>query len=324
MEDRMKKSVVAVLVVAMVLGVHLLQGQISAQEKAFPTRQLTYVVCFDPGGQSDRGARLYQPHLDKLFGQKVIIDYKVGGGGALGWRELTRAKPDGYTFAGFNIPHIILQPLQQDVGYQTDQIVPVMIFQRTPLGLAVLNTSPIKTLQDFIDHAKKDPGAVSVGGSGSFSGYHMATLRLEKLTGTKLTYVPFTGSAPQMTAFLGGHVTAVFGASDDLTIHRDKLRIIGFAMNERFPGFPDVPTLKEQGIDMAEAVDRGIAVPPGTPEPVIKKLESVFIEVAKMPEVQAEMRNQGFLPVAVGHEESKAYVAEMTKVYKELAAGLKK
>ena len=320
----MKKSIVAVLSVAMVLGVHFLQGQANGQEKAFPTRQLTYVVCFDPGGQSDRGARLYQPHLDKLFGQKVIIDYKVGGGGALGWRELTRAKPDGYTFAGFNIPHIILQPLQQDVGYQTDQIVPVMIFQRTPLGLAVLNTSPIKTLQDFIDHAKKDPGAISVGGSGSFSGYHMATLRLEKLTGTKLTYVPFTGSAPQMTAFLGGHVTAVFGASDDLTIHRDKLRIIGFAMNERFPGFPDVPTLKEQGVDMAEAVDRGVAVPPGTPEPVIKKLESVFIEVAKMPEVQAEMRNQGFLPVAVGHEESKAYVAEMTKVYKELAAGLKK
>lgn len=320
----MKKSVIAVLVMAMVLGVQFPQGQVCAQEKAFPTRQLTYMVCFDPGGQSDRGARLYQPHLDKLFGQKVIIDYKVGGGGALGWRELSRAKPDGYTFAGFNIPHIILQPLQQDVGYQTDQIVPVMLFQRTPLGLAVLNTSPIKTLQDFIEHAKKDPGAVSVGGSGSFSGYHMATLRLEKLTGTKLTYVPFTGSAPQMTAFLGGHVTAVFGASDDLTIHRDKLRVLGFAMNERFPGFPDVPTLKEQGVNMAEAVDRGVAVPPGTPEPVIKKLESVFIEVAKMPEVQAEMRNQGFLPVAVGHEESKAYVAEMTKVYKELAADLKK
>lgn len=320
----MKKSVVALLVVAMVLGAHFLVGQAFAQEKAFPSRQLTYVVCFDPGGQSDRGARLYQPHLDKLFGQKVIIDYKVGGGGALGWRELTRAKPDGYTFAGFNIPHIILQPLQQDVGYQTEQIVPVMIFQRTPLGLAVLNTSPIKTLQDFIEQAKKEPGAISVGGSGSFSGYHMATLRLEKLTGSKLTYVPFTGSAPQMTAFLGGHVTAVFGASDDLTIHRDKLRILGFAMNERFPGFPDVPTLKEQGIDMAEAVDRGVAVPPGTPEPVIKKLESVMIEVAKMPEVQAEMRNQGFLPVAIGHEESKAYVAEMTKVYKELAAGLKK
>jgi tripartite-type tricarboxylate transporter receptor subunit TctC len=324
MEDRMRKSVAAVLLLAIALGGYLLQAEVRAQEKAFPLRQLTYLVCFDPGGQSDRGARLYQPHLDKILGQKVIIDYKVGGGGALGWRELSRARPDGYTFAGFNIPHIILQPLQQDVGYQTDQIVPIMIFQRTPLGLAVLNTSPIKTLQDFIEHAKKDPGAVSVGGSGSFSGYHMATLRLEKITGTKLTYVPFTGSAPQMTAFLGGHVTAIFGASDDLTIHRDKLRVIGFAMNERFPGFSDVPTLKEQGIDMAEAVDRGVAAPPGTPAPIIKTLESAFIQVANMPEVQAEMRNQGFLPMAMGHEESVAYLAKMTTIYKELASGLKK
>ncbi len=319
----MGKSV-KVLLAAAVLCTFFLQGTACAQEKVFPSRQLTYVVCFDPGGQSDRGARIYQPHLEKVLGQKVIVDYKVGGGGALGWRELARTKPDGYTFAGFNIPHIILQPLQQEVGYKTDQIVPVMIFQRTPLGLAVLNTSPIKNLQDFIEQAKKNPGTVTVGGSGSFSGYHMATLRLEKLTGTKITYVPFTGSAPQMTAFLGGHVTAVFGASDDLTIHRDKLRVIGFAMEERFPGFPDAPTLKEQGIDMAEAVDRGVAVPPGTPEPVIRKLESAMIQVAKMPEIKAEMTRQGFIPMAMGHDECKTYVQKMTAIYKELAAQIKK
>ena len=320
----MKKTLAAALVLAVVLGFWFLQGQASAQAKPFPTRQLTYLVCFDPGGQSDRGARIYQPHLDKILGQKVIIDYKVGGGGALGWRELTRAKRDGYTFAGFNIPHVILQPLQQEVGYKTEQIVPLMIFQRTPLGLAVLNTSPFKTLKEFIDHAKKNPGAVSIGGSGSFSGYHMATLRFEKLTGTKITYVPFTGSAPQMTAFLGGHITAIFGASDDLTIHRDKLRVLGFAMNERFPGFPDAPTLKEQGVDMAEAVDRGVAVPPGTPDPIIKKLESAFLQVANMPEIQAEMKRQGFVPMARGHAESKAYLEKMTALYKELAAGSKK
>jgi len=320
----MQRTIAAVLIVAVALGFSLLQGQASAQGKPFPTRQLTYLVCFDPGGQSDRGARLYQPHLDKILGQKVIIDYKVGGGGALGWRELTRAKPDGYTFAGFNIPHVILQPMQQDVGYTTEQIVPLMIFQRTPLGLAVLNTSPFKTLKEFVDHAKKNPGAVSIGGSGSFSGYHMATLRFEKLTGTKITYVPFTGSAPQMTAFLGGHITAVFGASDDLTIHKDKLRVLGFATNERFPGFPDAPTLKEQGVDMAEAVDRGVALPPGTPEAVIKKLESAFLQVANMPEIRAEMTRQGFIPMAMGHAESKAYLEKMTALYKELAAGIKK
>ena len=130
-----------------------------SEVKPYPTHQITYMVCFDPGGQSDREARRQAPLLEKLLGQKVIIDYKIGGGGALGWRALTKAKPDGYTMAGFNIPHVILQPLQQDVGYKTEQINPVFIFHKTPLALAVLETSPFKTLKDLIDHAKKNPCA---------------------------------------------------------------------------------------------------------------------------------------------------------------------
>lgn len=321
----MRSKTMLVVLAVVVLGSWLGQQQAWAQkEKPYPTRQISYLICFDPGGQSDRVARLQQPHLDRLLGQKVIIDYKVGGGGALGWRELVRGKPDGYLMAGFNIPHTILQPLQQEVGYKTEQINPVCLFQRTPLGLAVLNTSPYKTLQEFMDFGKKNPGALTVGGSGTFSGYHMAALRFEKLTGVKVTYVPFTGSAPQMTAFLGGHLAAIFGASDDLTRFRDKLRVLGFATDARFPGFPDAPTLKEQGIDMAEAVDRGSAVPPNTPDYIIKKLEVAFVETAKHPDVVAEMKKQGFVPIAMGHQESKAYLDKMTAIYKELAAGLKK
>src|SRR3972149_1940256 len=210
----------------------------SEPAKSFPPRQLTYLVCFDPGGQSDREARRQAPLLEKFLGQNVIIDYKIGGGGALGWRVLTKAKPDGYTFAGFNIPHVILQPLQQDVGYKTEEIVPLFLFHKPPLALAVLETSPFKTVKDLIEHAKKNPYIVSVGGSGAYTGYHMATLRFEKLIGAKLTYVPYTGAAPQMTSFLGGHLVAVFGASDDLTRYRDKVRILGFATDKRFPGFP--------------------------------------------------------------------------------------
>jgi tripartite-type tricarboxylate transporter receptor subunit TctC len=318
------KTTLAILALVF-LGSWLGQQQAWAQkEKPYPTRQISYLICFDPGGQSDRVARLQQPHLDKLLGQKVIIDYKVGGGGALGWRELARGKPDGYFMAGFNIPHVILQPLQQEVGYKTEQINPVCLFQRTPLALAVLNTSPYKTLQEFIDFGKKNPGALTIGGSGTFSGYHMAALRFEKLSGVKVTYVPFTGSAPQMTAFLGGHLAAVFGASDDLTRFRDKLRVLGFATDARFPEFPEVPTLKEAGIDMAEAVDRGSAVPPNTPDYIVKRLEAAFVETAKHPEVVAEMKKQGFVPIAMGHQESKAYLDKMTAIYRELASGIKK
>src|SRR5512136_295420 len=207
----MKKKIIVWIVLAMVASLWIGTQGAGAQPKEppYPTRQINYLICFDPGGQSDLVARLQQPHLEKILGQKVLIDYKVGGGGALGWRELVRAKPDGYTIAGFNIPHVILQPLQQEVGYKTEQIEPVAIFQRTPLAITVLNTSPFKTMQDLVDYAKKNPGAVTLGGSGTFTGYQMATLRLEKLTGARYTYVPFNGSAPQITAWLGGHVTAI-------------------------------------------------------------------------------------------------------------------
>ena len=319
----MKKKILFIAL-ALVSSLSLTHEPWSQKEAPYPTRSISYLICFDPGGQSDRVARLQQPHLSRILGQKVLIDYKVGGGGSLGWRELVRGKPDGYLMAGFNIPHTILQPLQQEVGYKTDQITPISLFQRTPLGLAVLDTSPFKTLQEFIDYAKKNPGLLTVGGSGTFSGYHMAALRFEKLTGVKVTYVPFTGSAPQMTAFLGGHVNAIFGASDDLTRFKDKLRVLGFATEARFTGFPDVPTLKEKGIDMAEAVDRGSTVPPKTPDYIIKKLGAAFVETAQHPEVVAEMKKQGFIPIAMGPDESKAYLDKMTAIYKELAAGLKK
>ena len=319
--NTMKKATIVTLVI--LLGCLVASPLVYAQV-SYPTRSITYLVTFDPGGQSDREARRQQPYLEKALGQKVLVDYKVGGGGALGWRELVRGKPDGYLMAGINTPHIILQPLQQEVGYKTDQINPVAFFQRTPLALAVLGTSQFKSLQEVLDYAKKNPGALTVGGSGTFSGHHIATLRLEKLGGIKFTYVPFTGAAPQITAFLGGHVAAIFGNSDDLVKYQDRIRVLAFASDERFPLFQQSPTFKESGIDMVEAIDRGVGVPPNTPDTVIKKLEAAFLEICRNPEIQAEMKKQGFVPLAMGHTESKAYIDKMTAIYKDLTAGLKK
>jgi tripartite-type tricarboxylate transporter receptor subunit TctC len=321
----MRKTLFITMIIGLAMFIGGSQQQAWAQdEKPYPTKSITYLVTFDPGGQSDREARRQQPYLEKSLGQKVLIDYKVGGGGALGWRELVRGKPDGYLLAGINIPHIILQPLQQEVGYKTDQIVPVAFFQRTPLALAVLNTSSFKTLQEFLDYAKKNPGALTIGGSGTFSGHHMATLRLEKMAGVKFTYVPITGAAPQTMAYLGGHVAAIFGNSDDLVKYKDKTRVLAFASDERFPHYAESPTFKELGIDMVEAIDRGVAVPPETPNYVIKKLEAAFLEICRNPGIQAEMKKQGFVPLAMGAGESKAYVEKMTGIYKEIAEGLKK
>ena len=130
-------------------------------------------------------------------------------------------------------------------------------------------------------------------------------MRAEKLTGMKLTYVPFTGAAPQMTAFLGGHTDACMGNSDDLTRFKDKLRVLAFATETRFPHFPDAPTFKELGYDMVEGTERGVAVPPGTPKEIIDKLEKVFLEICKDPAIVEDFKEAGiraFGPGARGEQ----------------------
>jgi tripartite-type tricarboxylate transporter receptor subunit TctC len=317
---RSKRSLFIIVCVSLAL----FTGYGLAQEKPYPTKSITYLVTFDPGGQSDREARRQQPLLEKILGQKVIVDYKVGGGGALGWSELVRSQPDGYLMAGINIPHIILQPMQQQTGYTTDQIVPVALFQRTPLALAVLKTSPYKTIQEFIAAAKDKPSDISIGGSGTFSGHHVATLRLQKMTGTKFNYVPFTGAAPQITAFLGGHVNAVFGNSDDLVKYAGEIRVLAVADEKRFFGFPETPTFEESGIDIVESIDRGVGLPPKIPDYIVKKLEAAFLQIANDPAIQAQMKKEGFVPLALGSQASKAYIEKMTGIYKDIVKDIKK
>ena len=329
---QMKRYVYLTIAMALILGWIFNPRGWTQTEEPYPTRKITYVVCFDPDGQADRAARMQQPLLEKILKQKVIIDYTIGGGGAIGWGRLVRAKPDGYTMAGFNVPHIILQPLlgqaqpliMGQIRYKTEQIVPITIFQRTPLALAVLKKSPYKTYQSFIDAARKNPGELTIGCSGTFSGFHMAALRLEKLAGAQFAIHCYTGSAREMEGFLNGEFDAIFGASDDLTRYKDESLVLAFATEQRFPGFPDVPTFRELNVDLLEAVDRGVAVPPKTPKHIIKNLETAFLKIATSAETQAEMKKQGSIPVAMGHDESVAYITKMTPVYKKLVASLAK
>lgn len=298
-------------------------GPAATPTPSYPTKSITYLIAFDPGGQSDREAKAQVPFLERGLGQKILIEYRVGGGGAVGWAELAKAKPDGYTIAGINVPHIILQPLQQDVGYKTEQLVPVVLLNRTPVGLAVAKNSPYQTLKDYLAAAKAKPGEFAVGGSGTFTGHHIAALRVQKLAGVSFKYVSFTGAAPQMQAFMNGQVPAVFASSDDLVKNKDQIKILAMATAERFSPLPNVPTFKESGIDMVEAVERGVGVPNGTPDAVIKRLETAFLDFAKNPETQADMQKQGFIPLAMGAKESKEYIEKLIPVYKELLKDIK-
>jgi len=288
-------------------------------EFTYPEKPITYLIPFDPGGQSDVEARRQQPYLEDILGQSILIEYRPGAGGAVGWTELARQKPDGYFIAGFNIPHIILQPAQRDdAGYKTEDIVPVAIFQSTPIGLAVLKDSPFETLEDFIAYAKENPGKITIAGSGTLSGHDIARMQLEKFADIKVEYIPYTGAAPQLQAFLGGHNMAILGNSNDLYQHKDKIRVLAFGSPERSELFPDAPTFIEKGFDMVPSIDRGVAVPPGTPMEIIKVLEDAFLQICNNPEIQEQMIQQGFVPRAMGHEESLEYIQTTQKQFLEI------
>ncbi|MEJ2727766.1 MAG: tripartite tricarboxylate transporter substrate binding protein [Deltaproteobacteria bacterium] len=315
----MKKALVFLLAI-LTVAVFVPQGH-----AAYPDRPITYQIPFGPGGQSDLEARRQQPRLEEILGVKVIVQYKPGGGGSVGWANLIQQKPDGYFISGINIPHIILQPLARgNAGYKTDQLKPIALFQATPIGLAVLKSSQFKSLDDLVKYAKKNPETVTTGGSGTWSGHHIANLQFDKLAGIKMTYIPESGAAKSIAAFLGGHVQAVWANSNDLVQHADKIRVLAFGTKKPFPNMPDVPTFQSLGYKLYASIDRGVGAPPGTPDNIIKVLQDAFLKIAENPKVQEQMRKDGFVPLAMGAKETEAYIQEMTREWAPVVKEFKK
>jgi tripartite-type tricarboxylate transporter receptor subunit TctC len=282
----------------------------TAEQAAYPAKTITYVIPFDPGGQSDITAQYQKAGLQDALGVSVIIKHMPGAGGAVAWASAVKEKADGYTVTGNNLPHIIIQPLVRDnAGYETEQLEPVYLFQTTPIGLAVLKDGPYKTLKGFLAYAKAHPGEITIGGSGTHSGHHIALLQLQRKTGTKFTYIPSTGAAPSVANFLGGHTAALLANSNDLVQHQAKIIVLGMGTEKRFAALPDAQTFKEQGVDMTAGIDRGVCVPPGTPPEVIATLENAFDEVCKSEAFVSKMEELGFVVHNVKSAEFKKFIA---------------
>jgi tripartite-type tricarboxylate transporter receptor subunit TctC len=316
----MKRLALGFLVVFVALA---MVGVAAAGTAGFPTKRITYNICFNPGGESDITARFQEQPLKKILGVDLAINYKIGGGGALCWSELVQTKPDGYTIAGHNLPHIALQPLEMgNAGYKTLDLKNIYMFESTPNLLLVRSDSPYKTLKDFVEYAKKTPGAVTVGGSGTSSANDLGTTMLNKAAGIQLTYVPFGGTGSAIPALLGGHVTALMTYSTMGTQYAGKFRALAIASETRMDVLADVPTFKEQGYNIVEGAYRGVAAPPGTPDDVIKVLAEAFDKVMKDPEVKKKMDQNGFKTEFMGPEASldlvKKKMVEYEVIMKEL------
>lgn len=316
---------IAMMILALIVGV---AGVVFASGEAedastYPRRAISYVIPFNPGGQSDVTAQYQKEYLEAALGVDVVIRHQPGAGGALAWSNLTKADPDGYTISGNNVPHIIIQPIvREDAGYSTDQLKPVYLFQTTPIGVAVAADSDFETLAELIEYASSHPGEITVSGSGTHTGHHLALLQLEHLSGADFTYIPATGAAPSVANFLGGHSAVLMANSNDLLAHADEMKILAIGTEERFEALPAVPTFVELGYEMTAGIDRGVAVPPETPDEIVAQLEKAFEAVSSNPEFQAKMKELGFVVHTIGAADFAAYLdrkeEEIVTVLREL------
>jgi tripartite-type tricarboxylate transporter receptor subunit TctC len=243
----------------------------------FPTKEVQVIIPWAAGGATDLIFRALAPYAAKHLGKAVVIVNRPGGGSAVGYTEGAKAKADGYTLTSAVTPLTIL-PHQVTTAYTFKDFEPIINVVSDPSMFLIRSDMPWKNVREFVDYAKKNPNMITVGNSGAGGGVHLVALAFERAAGVKFNHIPFSGGGPSVTAILGAHINAVSVSPPEGIEHvkAGKLKIIALFAEKRLEMFPDVPTVKEQGIDFAMGMWRGLAAPKGTPPDVIKKLHDAF------------------------------------------------
>ncbi|NBY08931.1 MAG: tripartite tricarboxylate transporter substrate binding protein [Betaproteobacteria bacterium] len=294
-----------------------------AWSQACPDKNIQYWQAFPPGGESDLSARHQQAVLKKKCAAiETIVQYKAGAGGALMWSQMNSLPNDGLNIVGVNLPHIVFQPIEGQVQYKTSDVTPVYWFHYTPDLLVVPITSPIKTFAEFVAAAQKDPGKLSLGGSGLNSANHAAHERLNATFKIKTIYVPFKGTGDMTTSVLGAQVDGAMTYTTFALVNSTRVRALAIAIEKRHPLLPDVPTFKELGVNWIDGAYRGIGVPKSTPPEARKRLSDLWTTLNNDPEMKDLASKNGFELVNIGVEQMDAFMRERTQLYTEGAARL--
>ena len=281
-----------------------------ANAQPFPDKTIRYIIPFPAAGESDLVARLQADLSAKKYKQAMVVMNRAGAGGALAWSSLNSYPTDGTAVVGVNIPHIILQPLQDGIQFKTDDINAIYYYHFTPDALMVSADSPYKTYQEFVAAAKKDPGKMSLAGSGQYSANHMAVERLNKLAEIKISYIPFKGTGDLITALIGMHVDGAMGYLPLAIQQKSKVRTLAIATEKRNPALPDVPTFKELGLNWVDGAYRGVAVPKNTPLTIQQKLSDYFGLLNSDPEIRKKLEDSGFVIVDIPLAKIPAFMKE--------------
>jgi tripartite-type tricarboxylate transporter receptor subunit TctC len=263
-----------------------------AQTADFPTRAITMVVPFPPGGQADLAARPVAAAMERVLRQPVVVQNRGGAAGAIGNAFVARSAPDGYTIV-MALSSLAVIPeaerlFNRPPPYTADQFAPVALVNADPTMLAVPASAPWRTMEEFIAAAKARPDEIPYGSSGTYGTLHVAMEMLASSAGIKLLHVPFQGAGPAITALLGGQIQALASAPGTLTGHvRDgRVRVLGCWGRQRVAAFPDVPTFMERGFaDVEFYIWAGMFAPAGVPAPVMTRLREAARQAVADPDL---------------------------------------
>jgi tripartite-type tricarboxylate transporter receptor subunit TctC len=285
-------------IAALFLCAFLAAGSAAAQD--YPSRPVHIVVPYTPGTGADILSRVLGPKISERWHVALVTDNKPGAGGNIGAESVSRAPADGYTFLLAATSFSSNPALKRTLPYDpVKSFVPVVLVATSGLGLYVHPSVPVKTLRDFIAYAKERPGKLYYSSPGTGNVQHLAMELLKQETGINIVHVPYKGASGAVADVVGGQVQATVAAIQSVAphVHSGRLRMLAIMSANRSEAFPDVPTLKEEGLPDIE-VDTwyGMFAPAGTPEPIVSRWNAEINELLKEADVREVLGKQGLVP----------------------------
>jgi tripartite-type tricarboxylate transporter receptor subunit TctC len=318
-EEMGRRSALAGFATSLFAALFIALSCAAALADQYPTRPITLVVPYPPGGGVDGMARIVADKLSSALGQEIIVDNRGGGGGNIGTRLVAKAAPDGYTLLLGHTGTISINPmLYANAGYDPRKdFAAVGLIASMPVALLAHPSFAPKSVTELIALAKQEPGQLNIGTSALGTGGYMCAELFKAETGVDMTIVPYKGTAPVMTDLVGGHVPVAFGVLPPAlgNIAAGTLRVLAVTSATRFSLLPDVPTVTESGLPGFEAVlHYGLLAPSGTPRPIIDRLNQELRKLVSAPEVQQRIHAEGGDPITSTPDEYTADIDhELTK-----------
>lgn len=284
-------------------------------QTAYPTQQIRIICPFPAGGGTDLTARVLAEQMHKLLGQPVVVENKTGASGMIGTEAVARAKPDGYTLLVASGEMAMNPHLYPKMAYNWEKdLQPITLLVQVPNVMAINPDIPVKTVAEFIQYARQNPGKLTFSSSGVGNPQQLTGELFNKMAGVQVMHVPYKGAAPQLAALAGKEVTLTYvsiGAAKPF-IENGRIRPIGVTSTTRVSALPDVPPISETlpGFELVNFF--GFYGPAGLPDPVLRKLNATAVQILKMPEVAGRFRGLGFEPTPTSPEQYRDFIRKAT------------